>query len=117
MTTEQKITYNSPIDWEAWSLEFRKRARTASLWKFIDLSETSPWPPEPTCPKIESYPKKLIRTVAATRASSQASSMTDNIVVGTHIPDEVDLTRPPTSISKMITDGKADYQQAWSNYV
>src|SRR5208337_5365852 len=43
--------------------------------------------------------------------------MTDNIVVGTYIPDEVDPIRPPTSISEMITDGKADYQQAWSNYV
>ncbi|KAL8366239.1 hypothetical protein RB595_004825 [Gaeumannomyces hyphopodioides] len=112
-----KTQYTSPEDWELWSNEFRRKARSHNVWQFIDPSTRQEWPIAPVRPSYSDYPKKGSRQTTRNQSHSQPSGSDTIVVPGSHDNDDIDLSNHPSCISEMTAEGKADYQHDWNTYI
>jgi hypothetical protein len=106
--TNTTVTYTHPKDSVVWTQEFRDKARALELWDYINPETLEPWPKKPTKPNLAKYPTKTVRPSA--RAPSHSTQ-----TQGSQAEEEP--TPAPTSIGDLTAEGKASYQQDWSEYL
>jgi hypothetical protein len=61
-TSIEKVSLQGPEDWETWNNQFKSKAISTDLWKFISSNgeeETEPFTEKPIPPNISNYDKKL----------------------------------------------------------
>ena len=110
ISKSDSVRFDQPQDWIKYGREFRIKAKSLSVWIYIDPDNRIPWLIEPVTPMISDYPKKIVRV--ETRVSS-SRTLSDAIP----IPEETDLNAVPRTITEMIIDGRASYQLDLSNYM
>ncbi|KFA77854.1 hypothetical protein S40288_10013 [Stachybotrys chartarum IBT 40288] len=110
------IQYNKPEDWLLWGPTFEQKAKTLSLWKYINPDGPEPWPLEPTEPSISMFYRALraddLRSMRSSTATAESSRQTPT----PHSSNERHASEKAVTFNDLVPEDEGTYHRAYQRF-